>query len=33
VLALWTKVHPILILIGGAAIGWGIGALTGPTTP
>jgi chromate transporter len=33
VLALWTKVHPILLLIGGAAIGWGIGALTGPTTP
>ena len=32
-LALWTKVHPILILIGGAALGWGIGALTGPTTP
>jgi len=29
-LALWTKVHPILILIAGAAIGWGIGALTGP---
>jgi chromate transporter len=27
-LALWTKVHPILILIGGAAIGWGIGVLT-----
>jgi chromate transporter len=33
VLALWTKVHPILILIGGAAIGWGIGALTGPAIP
>lgn len=33
VLALWTKVHPILILIGGAAIGWGIGALTGPSMP
>jgi chromate transport protein ChrA len=33
VLALWTKVHPILLLIGGAAIGWGIGALTDPTTP
>lgn len=33
VLALWTKVHPILILIGGAAIGWGIGALTSPTMP
>jgi chromate transporter len=27
-LALWTKLHPMLILIGGAAIGWGIGALT-----
>ena len=33
VLALWTKVHPILILLGGAAIGWGIGTLMGPTTP
>jgi chromate transporter len=33
VLALWTKVHPILILIGGAAIGGGISALSGPTTP
>jgi chromate transporter len=33
VLALWTKVHPILILIGGAAMGWGIGALTRSTTP
>jgi chromate transporter len=33
VLALWTKVHPIVILIGGAAIGWGIGALTGPALP
>jgi chromate transporter len=32
-LALWTKVHPILILIGGAAIGWGIGVMTAPTTP
>jgi chromate transport protein ChrA len=32
-LALWTKVHPILILIGGAAIGWGIGALTGAAMP
>jgi chromate transport protein ChrA len=32
-LALWTKVHPILILIGGAAIGWSIGALTGPAMP
>jgi chromate transporter len=33
VLALWTKVHPLLILIGGAAIGWGIGALRGGTPP
>jgi chromate transporter len=33
VLALWTKVHPILILIGGAALGWGIGVVTAPTTP
>ena len=33
VVALWTKVNPILILIGGAAIGWGIGALMGPVLP
>jgi chromate transporter len=33
VLALWTKVHPIIILIGGAGIGWGIGALSGPAIP
>jgi chromate transporter len=32
-LALRTKVHPILILIGGAALGWVIGALTGPAMP
>jgi len=32
-LALWTRVHPILILIGGAAAGWAIGTLTGPATP
>jgi len=32
-LAMWTKVHPILILIGGAATGWGIGTLMGPITP
>jgi chromate transporter len=32
-LALWTKVHPILILIGGFAMGWVIGALTGPVMP
>jgi chromate transport protein ChrA len=33
VLALWTKVHPMLILIGGAAIGWGIGASMGLGIP
>ncbi len=33
VLALWTKMHPILLLVGGAAIGYGIGILTGATTP
>lgn len=27
VLALWTRIHPILILMGGAAAGWGIGAI------
>jgi chromate transport protein ChrA len=32
-LTLWIKVHPLLILIGGMALGWVIGALTGPTTP
>jgi chromate transporter len=32
-LTLWTKVHPLLILIGGMALGWVIGALTGPTAP
>lgn len=32
-LALWTRVHPILILIGGLAMGWVIGALTGPAMP
>jgi chromate transporter len=32
-LALWRKVHPILILIVGAAIGWGIGVLTAPAMP
>jgi len=30
VLALWTKIHPILILLGGAAVGAAIGALTEP---
>jgi chromate transport protein ChrA len=33
VLALWTKVHPMLILIGGLAMGWVIGALTGLGIP
>jgi chromate transporter len=33
VLALWTKVHPILILIGGAAMGWGIGVVAGLARP
>lgn len=32
-LALRTKVHPLLLLIGGAALGWVIGALTGPALP
>ena len=32
-LALLTKVHPLLILIGGVALGWVIGALMGPTMP
>ena len=32
VLALWTKVHPILILMGGAALGWGMGIVTAFTT-
>ena len=32
-LALRTKVHPLLLLIGGAAMGWVIGALTGPAMP
>jgi chromate transporter len=31
VLALWTKVHPILILIGVTALGWGIGVVTALT--
>jgi chromate transporter len=33
VLGLWTKVHPILILVGGAASGWAISILTGYHTP
>jgi hypothetical protein len=32
-LALRAKVHPILILIGGVALGWVIGALTAPAAP
>jgi chromate transporter len=32
-LALWTKVHPMLILLGGAALGWVIGGLTGAVLP
>jgi chromate transporter len=32
-LALRTKVHPILILIGSGVLGWVIGALTEPSTP
>jgi chromate transporter len=32
-LALRTKLHPILILVGGVVLGWVIGALTAPTMP
>jgi chromate transporter len=32
-LALWTKVHPILLRIGGMALGWGIGVVIGPAMP
>ncbi len=32
-LALWTKVHPVLLLIGGTVLGWAIGAFTAPTPP
>jgi chromate transporter len=32
-LALWTKVHPVVLLIGGMVLGWIIGAFTAPTTP
>jgi chromate transporter len=32
-LALWTKVHPIFILLGGAVIGIAIGVFTGVDTP
>jgi chromate transporter len=33
VFALRTKVHPLLILIGGVALGWGIGVVMGPAMP
>jgi hypothetical protein len=33
VLAPRTEVHPILIRIGGVALGWVIGALTAPAAP
>ena len=32
-LALRTKIHPLLILIGGVALGWVIGVATGSTMP
>jgi chromate transporter len=32
-LSLWTKVHPILILIGGMALGWVIGVVMRPAMP
>lgn len=32
-LALRTKVHPMLLLLGGTALGWVIGALTEPALP
>jgi chromate transporter len=32
-LALWTKVHPVLLLIGGTVLGWVIGVFTAPSTP
>jgi chromate transporter len=32
-LALWTKVHPIVLLIGGTVLGWVIGAFMEPTMP
>jgi chromate transporter len=32
-LALWTKVHPVLLLIGGTVMGWAIGTFTAPTPP
>jgi len=31
--ALRTKVHPLLLLIGGVAVGWAIGVLTGTALP
>jgi chromate transporter len=33
VLALWTRLHPILILMGGAAAGWGIDAIREVAVP
>jgi hypothetical protein len=32
-LALRTKIHPLLILIGGVALGWVIGVVTGSPMP
>jgi chromate transporter len=32
-LALWTKVHPVLLLIGGTVLGWVIGVFTAPSMP
>jgi chromate transporter len=32
-LALWTKVHPVFLLIGGTVLGWVIGAFMAPTMP
>jgi chromate transporter len=32
-LALWTKVHPVVLLLGGTVLVWVIGALTAPPMP
>jgi hypothetical protein len=32
-LALWTKVHPVVLLLGGTVLGWVIGAFTAPPMP
>lgn len=32
-LARWTKVHPVVLLIGGTVLGWVIGTFTAPTMP